>query len=211
MYGVGLKKNKAGPTWIVAVLIKAEAYPGSCSTPDRELSLKSHRFLAEEFLRGTDPLDIYKSERHITRDTTDWWNYLEKLEKVINWKLPEVKIFKAAIAGAPFAPKQTKWEPKAVSKSQFVPKQTTPDYPPAPQDRPRSTGTSHRVARSRSPVERTRVTTDSEVRKHPGLSRKTTAEIMCKRCNIKFNKSHELMVHLNSREHGEALAREYPI
>ncbi len=221
LYGVGIRRNKSGPSWIVAVLAKSEAYPGSSSSPDRELSLKSHRFLAEEFLRGTDPLDIYKCKAHICRDSTDWWNYLEKLEKVVNWKLPEVKLFKAAATTVP-SPKQqqSRWEPRTSTRSTFTRKTSLDNQPfeetvhsalEAPKNH---TTSSYRVPRSRSPTERTRPISGPSV---PGpeaaavAPRKPAKIIQCNRCNIQFEQSYELMRHYSSLEHQETVAKEYPI
>ena len=92
-YGIGLRRLKSNQT-IMAVLETPEEYPGASPCPDRDLSFKGAKFLAEEFLRGTDPSDIFKCETVIFKRNHSWWQYLEKLEKVVNWKYPELQVYR---------------------------------------------------------------------------------------------------------------------
>jgi hypothetical protein len=223
-YGVGIRKLNSGNVWIVAVLHHAEAFPGSSFCPDRELSLKSHIFLAEEFLRGTEALDILKCSDHICRDSTLWWTYLEKLERVVNWKLPEVKIFKAKGYGVADVGKTSRPNGRAIS--------TTRDDRSHKQawgeERDRNNWGDYwnkttvqvdetrkaRVSRSRSPTERLRApkhVNDPESVVVDVGPPKTFKKHRCNRCNVEFEHGYELMRHHNSLEHQQAVAREFPI
>jgi hypothetical protein len=92
-YGIGFRRLKSKAI-ILATVECTEEYPGASACPDRDLCFQGTKFLAEEFLRGTDPSDIYRCETSIYRRNQRWWQYLEKLERVVHWKYPEVASYK---------------------------------------------------------------------------------------------------------------------
>jgi len=110
-YGIGIRKLHQNAVWVVAIVETGEVYPGSSSASDRALNLKAARFVAEEFLRGTEALDIFKCEKVIVDESDSWWKYLQTLERVINWKFPEVKIFtRKATARTEQETRSSRWQ-----------------------------------------------------------------------------------------------------
>ena len=97
-HGIGLRLLRNGTSQIVAIVECRESYPGSLMCPDRVLSLQALRFMAEEFLRGTDPMQIYECDAGLQSQNTAWWEYLLKLEKSSHWKYPEANSYLAKTA-----------------------------------------------------------------------------------------------------------------
>ena len=239
VHAIGVRKLKANNTWIVSVLDVSEQYPGSSQCPDPKLSLLANKFIAEEFLRGTNPSDLYTCDEFICKESPNWWLYLQKLEKIIGWKLPEVKHFsqKMASTSAPSNPKYTnqknssrserkpdvhsyEWgsdtyasDKRTVSQNDWTNSSQSVDY------RARR----HVVdARSRSPI--TRVVLNSRASdiqpefistassaNHVVSQPNKTNKLRCNRCNKEFGQTYDLMRHYNSEEHQAAVAREFPI
>lgn len=200
--GVGIRKLRHSLSWIVAVLETPEEYPGASACPDRSLSVKACRFIAEEFLRGTNPLDLFNCDVAICKENPAWWRYVEKLEKVVNWKYPEANMYRATIAEYP---KDRSIERRSVRRRS--------------RDRSRS---ATRVSRSRSPMKRAllrpkSVQPDSiHVDVHPQLIQSVKEDayrrtgLRCERCNVEFEQSFELMRHYNTDMHQASLAKEFP-
>ena len=219
LYAVGMRKLRMNDTWILAVLEVPEKFPGSSSCPDAKLSLLSCKFVAEEFLRGTKAEDLYFCDPYICKESPSWWTYLQKLQKVLNWKLPEVKNFSESFARISERPPSEKIEKKPSEKVGDRRQGKVECY---------DTGTSNPVdyntrrkesdARSRSPVHRVVLNPRKEATAPLGAQQNAGSEtfpnssrLRCNRCNASFNQTYELMRHYNSEEHQAAIAREYPI
>ncbi len=221
IYGVGLRKLHS--VWIVAILECSEVYPGASVCPDRILSLKANRFVAEEFLRGTNPLEIYKADPCLTVENESWWEYLERLQKVVCWKFPEVQIFKRraghthsdSLADAPRNSKEKlgssyrETDVKSWRSSYERRYEHEDQWRRKSDDGYRSTGRPVR-RRSRSPPKQL----ESQSLTHldgKGESSNKKRELSCKTCDVTFEHSYELMRHYNTEGHLNALSREFHI
>lgn len=213
-FAVGIRKLSS--TWVVAILEKPEAYPGASITPDPDLSLKAVRFIAEEFLRNTNAIDIYKCERSIVAEGRFWWDYLEKLERIVGWKYTEVKIFKAKIAagGTNDAKVRAELKDDACSKTETAARgymRTTHSRQNWASDennhdeRYRRTWESKSDLYERSQSTRTRSRSPSKGLSLPHKSNEATRE--CRACGITFEHSYELMRHMGSEEHQASLSK----
>lgn len=215
IYAVGIRKLKHHSVWVISVLECPEEYPGASQCPDKVLSLKATRFIAMEFLRATNPIDIFNCEVFLVNEDSSWWEYLSKLEKIINWKFPELRRFQRLRTGNSTFNRNVNLMYEELNE-------------PASEARDRQRN--HREHRSTNRKDRSdglsRISAESRIRSPPGRSYDTTAEpskppstkaglktgdINCMRCGQSFEHSYELMRHLNSEQHREALSREFPI
>ena len=211
IHAVGIRKLRHSASWIVAVLETPEEYPGASACPDRSLSAKACRFIAEEFLRGTNPLDLYNCDPSICKENSSWWRYVEKLEKVVNWKYPEANIFRKANGDSSEKNHRGKrWDRNSDKKY----------------SRERSRSGSRRVrrivSRSRSPADRAimkrKPAQSDSIIKHvrpvhtQPMQKEVTKRsgLRCDRCNVDFEQSFELMRHYNTEMHQASLAKEFP-
>ena len=223
VYGIGIRKLQHNSVWVVAILESPELYPGSSMSPDRRLNLDAVRFVAEEFLRGTDPMDIFNCQQAIVEEGVAWWKYLQSLERIVNWKYPEVKIFKRRTA-----PKETESDgPRrgyrdrrfGTERRSSWSRDTSPVRSTSRQGERKispsrneyiNLGKLPRRSRSRSPPRFT-----AQAKRSPqdsgseGVNNKRN--LCCKTCDIYFEHSYELMRHYNSEGHQSALLREFPI
>jgi hypothetical protein len=212
IYGVGLRKLRHRSTWVVSIveIPPSDARVSLC--PDRELNLKAVRFFAEEFLRGIDPIDIYKADTSIASENTSWWNYLEKLERIINWKYPEVKLFKQTNPEITINNHDRRGDRDNRSfTEEVVAKRSSDDYKHGYSTSARwSQRERSRPDRSRSPVRRFAPLETEQLK--PDLAGGTTRqEITCHTCQVSFDYSFELMRHYNTEEHRQNLLKEFPI
>ena len=216
-FGVGLRKLRHNRKWIIAVLESPEEYPGASACPDKSLSLRANRFIAEEFLRGTSPVDLYKCDETICKENASWWQYVEKLEKVVNWKYPEAKIYRDKCASSSTEePKESRRQDRQNRRSRYD--SSYDDYQYSNRGRgswddypDRSSRQDRNDNRSRSPVKRVVLVKKDEVKKAPTSVSTSERKLTCTRCNVSFEQSYELMRHYNSEQHQAALSREFPI
>jgi hypothetical protein len=221
LYGVGIRKMKFSGEWVVSVLETTEEYPGASGCPDKSLCLKACRFIAVEFLRGTNPIDLYNCEEYIFQEDASWWEYLVKLEKVVNWKYPEAQKYRlrSTLSNGSRGRESDNKNASRRQRSQHVSKRSWESKSDRGNQRnsyPANTEANRRSGvndfpRSRSPS--VDVPAKSNLTSLP-VSVQSTSEsrgLKCSRCEISFKHSYELMRHLNSEEHRQALSREFPI
>ena len=222
-HAVGMRRLKHNNSWIVAVLECSEDYPGSSSCPDKELSLKAMKFVAKEFVRGRDPMEIYLCDSKLCQADPSWWLYLQKLERVVNWKYVEANKFREnserASDSYPSERKRNDSGRRNALWSRQTESRGSKQYDNYDSQ---SEGVTRKAERSRSPVKRVVLLPRGighPTSHGPGLDQgKPTSSIAatsqrnkCSGCDVSFEQSIELMLHYNSAQHKAMLARQFPI
>ena len=217
-FAIGIRKLAINDMWIVAVLEVAESYPGSSQCPDTSLSMTSCKFLAEEFMRGTDPADIYNCDEVLCRDGQCWWMYLQKIEKTVNWKLPEVKIYMQKYGNIGVQAKHNQ-KKQFIANSELAQRRASYDWNDSYANVDYNTRRTGQSQRSRSPakvvvLQPRRDFGDRSVKTpnmHAVPESAKVGKIRCHRCCLDFGETYELMAHYSSSEHRATVAKEYPI
>lgn len=217
IYGVGVRKLKHQTVWVVSVLEAPEEYPGASMCPDKILALRAARFIAIEFLRATNPIDIFNCEEFLLKEDASWWEYLSKLEKVVNWKYPELRSFRRRCVDFDEFNRQSKRtsvhdKMQDGGSNEWYGDRYHRDYR-STHSRDRRDRTNRRSdnERSRSPPNRSYDTRGEPLKPTSTKPIQKTGDLHCSRCGVSFEHSYELMRHLNSEQHREALSREFPI